>query len=62
MSAYAVSKIAAAKMIEYLGSEVPGLRVVNVQPGGIASEMGSVEERNFLYDDRMFEPCPWFYL
>jgi len=62
MSAYAVSKIAAAKMIEYLGSEVPGLRVVNVQPGAIVSDMGSLDERSFLYDDRMFEACPWFYL
>ncbi|KAH7350977.1 hypothetical protein BKA65DRAFT_397185, partial [Rhexocercosporidium sp. MPI-PUGE-AT-0058] len=43
----AKSKIATAKMIEYLGSEVPGLRVVNVHPGAIASDMGTTEDRGF---------------
>ncbi|KAH7419814.1 hypothetical protein BKA64DRAFT_699831 [Cadophora sp. MPI-SDFR-AT-0126] len=51
MSAYAVSKIAGAKMVEYLATEVPGLKVVNVQPGTIASDMGSVKGGEFVYDD-----------
>jgi len=52
MSAYAVSKIAGAKMIEYLATEVPGLKVVNLQPGAIVSDMGSVKDGEFVYDDR----------
>ncbi|KAG4423647.1 hypothetical protein IFR04_003192 [Cadophora malorum] len=51
MSAYAVSKIAGAKMIEYLATEVPGLKVVNLQPGAIVSDMGSVKDGEFVYDD-----------
>ncbi|PVH80795.1 NAD(P)-binding protein [Cadophora sp. DSE1049] len=61
MSAYAASKIAGAKMIEYLGSEVPGLKVVNVQPGSIASEMSSAKDGEFVYDDPKLpgDFCVW---
>lgn len=31
--AYAITKAAALKMIEYLGKENPYLRVINIQPG-----------------------------
>lgn len=41
MSAYAISKLANAKLVEYIGYEVPDLHVVNIQPGVIESEMNS---------------------
>lgn len=41
VSAYAVSKIGSAKLAEYAGNEVEGLRVVNVQPGVVTSEMNT---------------------
>ncbi len=41
LSAYAVSKLAAAKMMEYLQAENPGLRVMIVHPGVlVATAMG----------------------
>lgn len=39
VSGYAASKIATAKMFEYLQKESPQIRVVNVQPGVVASDM-----------------------
>jgi NAD(P)-dependent dehydrogenase (short-subunit alcohol dehydrogenase family) len=41
MSAYAASKVGNAKLVKYVGNEVHGLHVVNVQPGVIASEMNT---------------------
>ncbi|OTB06654.1 hypothetical protein M426DRAFT_105504 [Hypoxylon sp. CI-4A] len=40
MSAYAASKLAAVKAMEYFGAENPALRVVNVHPGVITSTEG----------------------
>jgi NAD(P)-dependent dehydrogenase (short-subunit alcohol dehydrogenase family) len=39
--AYAVNKIAALKMFDYLAAENPDLRVVSVQPGIVATEINS---------------------
>ncbi|KAI8632394.1 cellulase signal transduction associated dehydrogenase [Xylariaceae sp. FL1651] len=40
MSAYAVSKLALVKLMEYFGAEKPGLRVVTVHPGVIPETEG----------------------
>ena len=42
VSSYASSKIANAKLVEYAGSEIPGLHVVNVQPGVIETDLNSL--------------------
>jgi NAD(P)-dependent dehydrogenase (short-subunit alcohol dehydrogenase family) len=39
VSAYAITKAAALKMMEYLGAENPHLRVVNIQPGWVPTDM-----------------------
>lgn len=55
-SAYAITKAAALKMMEYLGAENPHLRVVSIQPGwvptdlnGHQSEAPDVGKSPFLY-------------
>ncbi|KAI1263073.1 hypothetical protein F5Y18DRAFT_395983 [Xylariaceae sp. FL1019] len=40
MSGYAVSKLAAVKLMEYFGAENPGLRVVTVHPGIVTGTEG----------------------
>ncbi len=39
MSAYASSKAANAKLIDYVAAENPKLYVVNVQPGVVSTEI-----------------------
>jgi NADP-dependent 3-hydroxy acid dehydrogenase YdfG len=56
-SAYAASKIASAKMHEYLQAEHPELRVVNVQPGVVKTNLGdksgfpAMDDRESKYDN-----------
>ena len=38
-SAYAITKAAALKMMEYLGAENPHLRVISIQPGWVPTDM-----------------------
>ncbi|RWA14291.1 hypothetical protein EKO27_g800 [Xylaria grammica] len=40
MSAYAISKLALVKLMEYFGAENPGLRVVTVHPGIVPNTEG----------------------
>ena len=43
VSAYAITKAAALKMIEYLGKENPYLRVINIQPGWVPTTMNGYQ-------------------
>lgn len=40
---YALTKLAAVKMFDYLAAESPGLHVVNIQPGVVNTEINKVE-------------------
>jgi NADP-dependent 3-hydroxy acid dehydrogenase YdfG len=61
-SAYAASKIASAKMHEYLQAEHPELRVVNVQPGVVKSDMNTksgfpaMDDRKSTYNNGLEAP------
>ncbi|KAI0176211.1 putative short-chain dehydrogenase [Hypoxylon sp. FL1284] len=47
VAAYAASKLAAVKVMEYVGAENPGLRVVSVHPGIVVDSPGG---RKFVKD------------
>ncbi|CZR53668.1 related to reductase [Phialocephala subalpina] len=63
LSAYVTSKIAGAKMVEYLGAEgrESGIRGVNVQPGLVETEMGKKNEGAVWMDsvDLPGDFCVW---
>jgi NAD(P)-dependent dehydrogenase (short-subunit alcohol dehydrogenase family) len=53
-SAYVSSKLAAVKVFEYVQAENPGLRVMSVHPGIVASDMSAKTAREgvkFIFDD-----------
>lgn len=57
MGAYAVSKIAASKLMDYLGMENPNVRVMTIHPGVLKSSMNdkSMEAGLILpFDDGRF--------
>lgn len=54
---YAATKLANAKMFDYLQSEHPNLRIINVQPGVVTSEL-NMESGFPGQDDGKFNPSP----
>ncbi len=44
MGAYSVSKAAALKLADFIGAENPDVRVVNVQPGWVATELNGFQK------------------
>ncbi|KAF2648393.1 putative short-chain dehydrogenase [Lophiostoma macrostomum CBS 122681] len=55
--AYASTKIANARMFEFLQSENPNLRVVNIQPGVIDTEINASTEMNGIGVDHIDLPA-----
>lgn len=63
MAAYAVSKIAASKLMDYFGMENPNVRVMTVHPGVLKSPMNDKSmEAGFVlpYDDGEFHTFSLF--
>lgn len=57
MGAYAASKAANAKMVDYVAAENPGLHIVNVHPGVVATQINegfAVRDQDGEYCDNYF--------
>jgi NAD(P)-dependent dehydrogenase (short-subunit alcohol dehydrogenase family) len=46
MSAYSTSKLAATRFFEYVQAENPQIRVANIHPGVVATDMHAKSQRN----------------
>lgn len=58
LSGYVVGKLAALKMFEYFAAENPGIRVMNVHPGVMETDMGDKGREGGMvlpYDDSEFK-------
>ena len=65
MSAYAATKVANTKMMDYFAAENPSLHVVNVQPGVVSTEMNDGNDSIVAQDECMYQHeviISWLYM
>ena len=56
-SGYGTAKMASAKLMEYLQHEEPGLRVFNMQPGTIPTDMAKKVGGHYQMEDQIGKQC-----